>query len=472
MGIAYTISQIVIMTFLGILMFSAFGTGGLVLGLVIPLMILGIPSVGVSNWWLFRGLVAKTLIILRDMFRTPTDVPFTLWEKFKLTIVAIICCISGFIAAYAFYLLVDSLMLTLLEFLGWGTFFTAAAVASPWLVPLLLGIIILPIFILSAIAVASYFYRAAYEPILRGRAWQDIKDFFSALFTYGAEVDKKFDRITAELRAHYGQYYQGAELTDKVNAVVEDSSICTLLKQNKSLTDKAITIRGVVTTLLVFILIPGMIGGIIATQLLSHANLSAALHWVGGFANLLSWGICAIAGIAYTPVLVSGGAKCVVDIVFKVEKSPKRTITLWGKGQFQWVRGWNSFLNFLEGAVGYILKKADKITDFASQADKVLHSAFDVTLGTYLTVSAGAGSFLVNSIQGPPTTYEEDRDTKRRASTSTAIELQTCRQEEEAVVEETSALSTVLPSWKNATAKPDSSPVALTLSPKLAACNF
>ena len=88
--------------------------------------------------------------------------------------------------------------------------------------------------------------------------------------------------------------------------------------------------------------------------------------------------------------------------MFGVEKSAGKTVTAWEKFKFQWVRGWNSSMNFGEGVFGYILKKADKLIDFASEAQKVLGSLPDLILGTYLTVAAGVGSFITNTIQGPP----------------------------------------------------------------------
>ena len=232
MGIQYTISQIIIMTFLGILLLSTLGTSPLVLGLVIPIMILGVPATGISNWWLFRGLVAKTLIILRNMFRTPTDVQFTLWQKIKLGIVAIICCVSGFLAAYAFYILLIGLTPALLEFLGLATFFAGVVVAAPWLVPLLMGVIVLPIFIGSAVAVATYFYKAAYEPTLRGKVWEDVCAFFSALFETD-DIRGKLDLLRMQARERFSHYYQGQALEDKVNNVVNDSTIGTILNKNQ-----------------------------------------------------------------------------------------------------------------------------------------------------------------------------------------------------------------------------------------------
>lgn len=438
-GMLYTVSQIIIMTFLGILLFSTLGTSGLALGLIIPIMVLGVPATGVSNWWLFRGLVAKTLIILRNLFFIPTDVPLTPWQLFKLACVAVICSVSGFIAAYAFYILWIGL---------------APAVL---LNPFVMGFIVLPIFIGSVIAVATYFFKAAYEPTLRGSVWKDMWEFYLVITEYDqAAIERKLEEIKAEAIERYKHYYEGQALDNKVNEILSGSTNAVILNKKLQRLAQGLDIKAHARWTLFWIvfLIPGMIGGIIVTQLLTHADLSSALYKVGDYAEFLSWAICTMAGLAYTPVLVSGGARCVVDLKYGVEKVAGDEKSDWEKVKFQWVRGWNASLNWGEAIVGYILKKAEDIADFAQEAVKLAQSGWDIALGSYLTTTAGGASFLTNTIQGPPTHYDTTRDEACQKAQDAEQILQTCLQEEqeadhaEAAFISAAAGSTVLTAWQ------------------------
>jgi hypothetical protein len=438
-GMLYTVSQIIIMTFLGLLLFSTLGTSALALGLIIPIMVLGVPATGVSNWWLFRGLVAKTFIILRNLLFIPTDVSLTSWQLFKLACVAVICAVSGFIAAYAFYILWIGLAPALL------------------LNPFVMGFIVLPIFIGSVIAVATYFFKAAYEPTLRGRVFKDIWEFYLVITEYDkVNIESKLEKIKADAIERYKHYYQGQALDNKVEEILKGSTAAVILNKKLQRLAEGLDIKAHArwTFFWIVFLIPGMIGGIIVTQLLTHADLSSALYKVGDYAELLSWAICTMAGLAYTPVLVSGGARCVVDLKYGEEKVAGDEKSEWEKAKFQWVRGWNASLNWGEAIVGYILKKAENIADFAHEAYKLSKSGWDIALGSYLTTTAGGASFLSNTIQGPPTHYDTTRDEACQKAQDAKQILQTCLQDEqeadnaEAAFINVAAGSTVLIAWQ------------------------
>jgi hypothetical protein len=424
MGIAYTITQIIIMIFLGVLVLSAFGTASWLLGIVIPIMILGVPSTGYSNWVLFRGLTPKTLITLRNMFLIATDVSLTRAQKNKLRLVSFFCIVCGFMASYAFYVLLIEMTPAALSLLNL-TGLAVLAAGFPWLVPLILIAVVLPIFIKGAVAVAAYFFRSLYEPTIRGKIRDDIYEFYLAMTDYDEQsIRNKLNTLREDAQKHYGQYYKGQALIDRVNEAVDESTIGIILikklerfKNGKSAS--SIKWHSRLTFFFTCIFMFAMLLGIVVTQFLARANLAQAFSWAYGLANFLSGFICVIAGLTYINVIISGGAKCIVDLAYGVTKTVGPEVTVAEQAKFQGVRAGNSSMNSFEAAAGFILKSAEHIKDFASEAGNIIKSGWDLSVGAFCTISAGAASFLTNSIQGKPTTYEEDWEASEEKYQST-----------------------------------------------------
>jgi len=410
MGAAYTFTQIMIMIFLGVLVLSAFGTAPWLLGIVIPIMIIGSFLTGVSNWWLFRGLTPKTLITLRNMWLINTDVSLTSTQKSKLLFMSFFCIVCGFMASYAFYILLIEMTPVALALLNL-TGLAVLAAGVPWLVPFLMIVFVLPIFTKGSLAVAAYFFRSLYEPLVRGKIWADICEFFSVILEYDETViEEKLKQLRDDAFSHYGQYYEEEALQNRIKEAVDESTIGVILikKLERLKQGKSIKWHGRLTLFFTVIFMFGMLCGIVVSQFLGRANLSAALSWAHSFAELLSGLICVIAGLTYINVIISGGAKCIVDLAYGVEKTEGEEKTEAEKIKFQIVRGGNSSMNTFEAAAAFILKSVDNIKDFAFAAGDIIKSGWDLSVGIFCTVSAGLASFLTNSIQGKPTSYEED----------------------------------------------------------------
>jgi hypothetical protein len=450
MAISYTLTQIVIMFFLGILVLAAFGTAPWLLGIVIPLMIIGPILTGVSNWWLFRGLTPKTLIALRNMLLINTDVSLTSVQKIKLCVMSVFCIICGFMASYAFYILLIEMTPVALALLNL-TGLAVLAAGFPWLVPLIMIVFVLPIFIKGALAVAAYFFRSLYEPLVRDRIWADICEYFSVITEYDkTNIEHKLAQLRQEASEHYGIYYKDAALVNKIQEVVDESitGLILIKKLERLKNGKNIKWHARLTLFFTCFFIPGMLGGIVATQLLGHANLSQALSWAHDFAELLSWFICGIAGFTYINVIISGGAKCIVDLAYGVIKTEGEEKTLAEQAKFQIVRGVNSKMNLFEAGIAYVLKKADNIKDFAMEFSNVIKSGWDLGIGVYFTAAAGGASFLTNSIQGKPTTYEEDWEAAQLEYKSAENCLHQWRQKSPELVTAETQLKPLLTQWQ------------------------
>lgn len=410
MGVCYTLTQIAIMIFLGVLVLFAFGTAPWLLGIVIPTMFIGAALTGVSNWWLFRGLTPKTLVALRNMLLIDRDVKLTSTQKNKLLALSFFCMVCGFMASYSFYILLIEMTPVALSLMNL-TGLAVLAAGFPWVVPLIMIVFVLPIFINGALAVAAYFFSSLYEPIVRGKIKEDIYQFYSVMTEYDqAAIAGKLEELRNNARVHYGQYYKGNALEERIKEAVDESTLGIILIKKLDRLKKGKTIKwhSRLTLFFTVVFMFAMLCGIVVSQFLGRANLSSALSWAYGLAEFLSGLICVIAGLTYINVIISGGAKCIVDLAYGVEKAEGEEKTKFEKGKFQVVRAVNSSMNTFEAAAAFILKSVNSIKDFALAAGEIIKSGWDLSVGIFCTVSAGLASFLTNSIQGKPTTYEED----------------------------------------------------------------
>ncbi len=448
-GFLYAASQVFIMVALGILFVSVFGPVGLVLAL--PMMIIGAPVTGLYNWWLFRSLIAKTLIILRDLLFTPTDVPLTKAQKFKLAGAFFVCLLSGFTASFSFYALVMFLVPAFLKLLGISALVGAFAAASPWLVPVLLGICAV-IFVGTFISVAVYFLYSFYHPSLSGNVRKSINEFFDALYLDEEKaIEAKINELYQAAFDRYKYYYEGEALQKKCFDEVTESTTGIVLIKNLARVRNGeahlIKKQARFTDFLVRVLVPLMIGGIVSAHLLAFADLSELISEkikkLAGVADYLSWGICGGGASAYIPVICGAGARCVIDIRFDIKKAPDDVVTSSGYRRFKIVVGINSFMNGLESLWGYIMKKAEELSKFAHEAGKVFTNPLDAILGIIFALTGAGSSFFSSGLPMQPTHYDKTLDEARENLKRAAASVQAL--DEEPVK---SKPNTVLHSWR------------------------
>ncbi len=435
-AILYVISQVVGLGFMGLIMVFAIGTASPVFIPALVFLGLCMGATGVSNWWVFRGNTPKLLITLYNLFMSPTDVPYTLTQYTLLIGSFIFCCaVSGFVTGFIFYVMVMSGGALAIETLG---LVATLAVVSP-----LLPYVIIPLLVIVAIGafigITLIFYSGFHAMILRENTWNDIKSFYTSLVeTNKQAINDRLEASKNKLRDRYQHYYQGRELEKKINDEVSDSVVGIILAKNLADAEKGATariwVRGIILGILVTVLVPGIIIGAIYAQVAGHPKLRELLDTTIGFsyivAEVLSWMLCTLAGLAYAPLFSYGATKCMTDLACGVAKSASNDTTWSSRIWFQCVRLGNTIENAGQTLFGACMALASV---FADGLKLMLASAGLAALGIGSVFNSAFGSFITNTIQGAMTRFYENF-IKAKEDRGTAMQVMNA-QEEPVVIE-------------------------------------